>query len=229
MVIFCCRKLFMEIVFMNPDFWIKKWENGETRFHQSQYHPLLVNNIEKLTKGVILVPLCGKSLDMMYLVSAGHSVIGVELSPVACKDFFDAAKIVFKIHLIEDFTIFSTDKVTLWCGDFFKLPQTVWDKVTGVYDRAALIALPDDIRKAYADEFIYRSSKNLEILVITLEYLQNSFQGPPFSVDEHELNRIYSTFNIQKIYSDKDNEISNNDSSLNLNEKHESIYFMKKN
>jgi len=209
---------------MDSSFWINKWQNGETRFHQVQYHPLLVKYGDKLTKGTILVPLCGKSLDMTYLVSKGHSVIGVELSPIACKDFFEEAGMEYTTAVVGEFTVFSSDKVVLWCGDFFKLPQTAWDKVTGVYDRAALIALPEDIRKNYAAEFFKRSTKQLEVLLITLEYLKDSFQGPPFCVDEDEVNKIYHLFNIQKIHSEKEGKLTK-DKSIEITE---NVYWMKK-
>lgn len=209
---------------MDSNFWINKWQNGETRFHQSQYHPLLVKYGDKLTKGTILVPLCGKSLDMTYLVSKGHSVIGVELSPIACKDFFEEAGIKYTTTSVHDFTVFNSDQITLWCGDFFKLPQIVWDKVTGVYDRAALIALPEDVRKIYAAEFYQRSPKQLEIFLITLEYSKDSFQGPPFCVDEVEVNGIYSPLKIQKIHSEKEGKLTK-DKSIEITE---NVYCMKK-
>lgn len=209
---------------MDSNFWINKWERGETRFHQSQYHSLLVKYGDKLTKGTILVPLCGKSLDMLYLASKGHSVIGVELSPIACKDFFEEEGIEYTTVSVQDFIVFESDKITLWCGDFFKLPQAVWDKVTGVYDRAALIALPEDIRKLYAAEFFKRSTKQIEILLITLEYLKDSFQGPPFSVEEDEVKGIYGPLNIQKIHSEKEGKLTK-DKSIEITE---NVYWMEK-
>ena len=189
---------------MNSEFWIKKWENAETRFHQTQYHPLLMKCVDRLSLGVILVPLCGKSLDMLSLVSKGHSVIGVELSPIACEGFFKEAKIEYSIVPVENFVVFKSDKITIWCGDFFKLPQVVWDSISGIYDRAALIALPKNTREIYAAEIIKRSGKQLEILLITLEYQKDFLQGPPFSVDENELNEIYSSLCIQKLFWEKE-------------------------
>ncbi len=206
---------------MNSEFWITKWQKGETRFHQSQYHSFLVKFGDKLTIGTILVPLCGKSLDMLYLVSKGHSVIGVELSPIACEDFFKDSSIDYSKTYTDGFTVYTSSKISLWCGDFFKLPKKVWDQVTGVYDRAALIALPEDIRKLYASEIFKRTTHQLEILLITLEYAKDFMQGPPFSVDVDELNKIYNSYNIQKIYSEKDEKFK----SIEVTE---NIYFLKK-
>lgn len=213
---------------MDSEFWINKWQNGETRFHRSQYHDLLVECGDRLTKGVILVPLCGKSLDMLYLVSKGHAVIGVELSSIACRDFFEENKIEYTTTLVEDFTVFKSDKITLWCGDFFKLPQNEWDKVTGIYDRAALIALPKDVRKAYATEILKRTPKKVEMLLIAIEYLEDALQGPPFSVDTLELKEIYPSFSIQKLSSNKEERLPKDHSKFKSIEITESIYWMEK-
>ena len=206
---------------MNSEFWIKKWQNGETRFHQSQYHSLLMKCVDRLSLGTILVPLCGKSLDMLCLAEKGHTVIGVELSPIACEEFFNESKIEYSAISVENFIIFESDKITLWCGDFFKLPQKIWDKVSGVYDRAALIALPKNIRDLYASEIFKRSAKKLEILLITLEYQKDFLQGPPFSVDEPEVNEMYNSFRIQKLYSEKEEKFKSVDVK-------ESIYLLQK-
>lgn len=186
---------------MNSDFWLKKWEEGEIRFHQSKYHPALEKFASKFTEGTVLVPLCGKSLDMLFLSSIGHSVIGVELSPIACRDFFLENGIQFTEKSIKDFILFESDDITLWCGDFFNLPQDVWDKVTGAYDRAALVALPEELRQKYAAEFTRRKKKHLEILLVSFEYPQGTIQGPPFSVPEDEIRSIYKGLEIEKIQS----------------------------
>lgn len=213
---------------MNTDYWINKWQKGETRFHQSQFHPLLVKFSDQLSKGTILVPLCGKTLDMHYLVSLGHSVIGVELSPIACKDFFTEVGITFTTKSFEYFTVFESENVTLWCGDFFKLPQDVWNKCTGIYDRAALIALPRELRTAYAAETSKRSPSKFQILLITLEYNQEAFSGPPFSVVLDEVSNIYDGFNIQKLYSENEEILPRENPNFKSVEIKESVFFLKK-
>lgn len=213
---------------MDNDYWINKWQNSETRFHQSQYHPMLVKYGDKLTTGTILVPLCGKSLDMHFLVSKGHTVIGVELSPIACEDFFKEAGLEYTINSVADFSVFSSEKITLWCGDFFKLPQTVWDRVSGIYDRAALVALPEEIRKKYVLEITNRSKQSLEIILITFEYLKDSFQGPPFAVYEHEINEIYKAFTILKLHSEKEDKLPKDNPRFQSIGLTENIYWLQK-
>lgn len=189
---------------MNTDFWLKKWEEGEIRFHQSKYHPALEKFGSRFTEGTILVPLCGKSLDMIYLSSIGHDVIGVELSPIACRDFFVENGLQFTEKKISGFTVFQGDAMTLWCGDFFNLPQDVWDQVTGVYDRAALVALPEDLRQNYAAEFFQRKKNKIEILLVSFEYPNDTIKGPPFSVPEAEIKSIYKGLEVEIINSVKE-------------------------
>lgn len=181
--------------------WIKKWEEGDIRFHQGEFHSQLVKFGGKFSTGTILVPLCGKTLDMIYLASPGHQVVGVELSHLACLSFFQENNIPFTEKQSGDFVLFESDKITLWCGDFFKLPQSVWDQVSGVYDRAALVALPEELRRKYAAEISGRSQKKLEILLIAYEYPEGTVQGPPFSVPESEIKNLYGEFSQEMIHS----------------------------
>ena len=214
---------------MNSDYWINKWQAGETRFHQSQYHSLLVKYANRLKQGTILVPLCGKTLDMLFLLQQGHSVIGVELSPIACKDFFEENNIEYKKRDSNGFTIYESEKITLWCGDFFKLPSDVWNAVTGIYDRAALIALPLDVRQKYAAEINARSKSGCEVLLITLEYHQDAFKGPPFSVTEEEIASIYKSFTLEKLQAEKELKITKDNPNFKEIELLETIYWLQKN
>jgi thiopurine S-methyltransferase len=188
---------------VNEDFWINKWQKGEIGFHQAKYHPAVEKFAARFSPGTVLVPLCGKTLDMLYFSSIGHSVIGVELSPIACRDFFVENGIKFTEKSVKDFVVFESEHITLWCGDFFKLPQDVWNTVTGIYDRAALVALPEDIRQKYAAEITKRSG-TVEVLLVSFEYPQGSIQGPPFSVPEVEIKKIYQGFALQQIHSEQE-------------------------
>lgn len=207
-------------------FWLSKWENNEIRFHQSSIHPALQKFGKKFRPGVILVPLCGKSLDMSYLTTIGQKVIGVELSEIACRDFFRENKLTFKEEKVDDFIVFSSHHITLWCGDFFKLPQTEWKKITGVYDRAAIIALPPEVRKRYADEMVRKLPKGAETLLITFEYPQEFMQGPPFSVPESEINDLYKNFQIEKLQTEIEQRQTKDHPTLKNFETIEAVYWL---
>jgi thiopurine S-methyltransferase len=211
---------------MDADYWIKKWQDGETRFHQTKYHPSLVKFAGQFPVGTVLVPLCGKSLDMIFLSSLGHSVIGAELSPIACREFFQENGISFSEKNIPDFILFESEKVTLWCGDFFKLPQQVWDQVTGIYDRAALVALPKEVRQQYAAEISTRTTKPVNILLIAFEYPEGAAKGPPFSVPEQEIINIYDKFDVQLLHSEKEQKYTKDHPTLKSIELVETVYWL---
>lgn len=184
---------------MESEFWIKKWQTGDTRFHQVTFHPELVKFGDKLTAKTVLVPLCGKSLDMLYFVSRGQAVIGVELSELACEGFFQENNIVYEKQKVSEFVVYKSAHVTLWCGDFFKLPASVWAQVGAIYDRAALVALPPEMRQRYTREIVQRASAKMQVLLVAYEYPQDSMQGPPFSVGLDEIRLSYTGFTLHTL------------------------------
>ncbi len=204
---------------MNQEFWLKKWQDGNIGFHQAKYHPQLEKNASQFVADTVLVPLCGKSLDMLYLSSKGYKVIGVELSPIACRSFFSETGINFTEKILNDFILFESEKITLWCGDFFQLPLPVWEVVSGIYDRAALIALPEEVRRKYVHEITLKSTNKMQILLITLEYKEGAMQGPPFSVSFKEVKNLFDKFDINKLNSTKE---------IKTIEITESVYWLKK-
>lgn len=211
---------------MDSDFWIKKWQQGDTRFHQAKFHPALEKYSQRFSAGKILVPLCGKSLDMLYLASQGHLVIGVELSIIACRDFFKENEISFTEKAVEDFTVFESDKVTLWCGDFFKLPEHVWHEVSGIYDRAALVALPEEMRRRYAAEIVKHRKDSFGILLISFEYPKDTIEGPPFSVTEEEIKRIFGPLDVQKLQSETETKYTKDHPKLKSIDLTETVFWL---
>ena len=130
---------------MDPSFWHDRWENQDIGFHQADIHALLPAywpRLELASDAPVFVPLCGKSLDMVWLAQQGHRVIGAELSQRAIDDFFAERGLAPTTRASGSFTVKSAGPYELWCGDFFDLPREAVAGVAGVYDRAALIALP---------------------------------------------------------------------------------------
>ncbi len=116
----------------------------------------------------------------------------------------------------------------MWCGDFFELPDHVWENVGGIYDRAALVALPKDVRRKYANETARRSRSRSEILLITFEYAEGALDGPPFSVLKNEVSEIYEQFEIQIIHSGKEEKFSKNHPKLHSVDLIETVYWINK-
>jgi thiopurine S-methyltransferase len=182
---------------MNHDFWHKKWESNQIGFHQNEAHSGLSEYFPELNKGArVLVPLCGKAVDMLWLANKGYVVVGVELSEIAAKDFFvengfdvlvseeTLSKGVFKKY-------YSTSiSVEIYVGDFLLFSGDAFD---ALYDRAALIALPDDMRPAYVEKTRSLLTTVAQGLVITTVYDDSIASGPPFSVSDLEIKRLWGS------------------------------------
>lgn len=184
---------------MDAEFWLQRWRNAEIGFHQSRPLPLLCKHWPalQLAQGArVFVPLCGKSLDMVWLAEQGHDVLGVELSPLAVDAFFAERGLTtrrfesrYGTHAIAGW---QGRDIELICGDAFALDTEALRGCDAFYDRAALIALPPALRERYGawlDSALPADSRGL---LITLEYEQREMAGPPFSVDEDEVRRGFA-------------------------------------
>lgn len=186
---------------MEKDFWQQAWQEGRTRFHKDRPHKYLEQYCSLLKSGQkIFVPLAGKSLDMLYLRDQGHQVTAVELSPLAVEAFFKEQNFTPEVTSTKCHTCYSVPGLKIYLGDLFELPADVLKDINGLYDRAALIALPPKMRSQYAN-FIQQSTPKLEnILLVSLEYDQSKAEGPPFSVLSSEVKELYGhQFEIEEL------------------------------
>jgi thiopurine S-methyltransferase len=134
-----------------------------------------------------LVPLCGKSEDLAFLAGRGHEVVGVELVEDAVRQFFAEHQITPSVDAREGLVRYGAGAITIYAGDFFATTPALVGSIDGIYDRAALIALPPDLRARYVPHVRSLAPAAKRELLITLEYPAGSFDGPPFSVDEAEV------------------------------------------
>ena len=176
---------------MDKAFWHSKWDTNDIRFHIGSVHPMLEKHFKSIAPGRVFVPFCGKSADLTWLKDRGWEVIGSELSPKACESYFSENKITFQKQTQGEFTVYQSDKTEIWCGDHFKLPKKVFENISAWYDRAALVALPPEMRTNYIsffnENFSAFSSKIFQMLLIGLEYDSPSVEGPPFCVRQKEI------------------------------------------
>jgi len=178
---------------MQPEFWYKKWDSNQIGFHQAEANPYLQRYWPELAiapSARVLVPLCGKSLDLLWLAGQGHQVLGVELAEKAVEEFFSDHQLQPQISEKGAFKIYRSDAIELWCGDFFALTAEDVAGCTALYDRAALIALPDAMRQRYAAHLQQLLAPEMKGLVITLDYDQTQIPGPPFAVNDDEVQRL---------------------------------------
>ena len=179
---------------MNPDFWHQRWHDNQIGFHQAAPTPLLLKHWPALgvpAGAKVFVPLAGKSLDMAWFAAQGYGVLGVELSPLAIEHFFAEAGLTPERHASSNGEHFTAGPIEIIRGDAFALDDALLADVAAVYDRAALIALPPELRRRYRDTVYSRLPVGCRGLLITLEYPQAEKAGPPFSVDQAEVDELF--------------------------------------
>ena len=196
---------------MNPEFWHKRWQEGRIGFNQSAVNPLLTEYFNRLnlTAGSrVFVPLCGKSIDMVWLATQGYDVVGVELVETAVQEFFAEQNIEPTVYQQADNPMIkyyqgqlSGQIITLWVADIFALTAKDIGIINAIYDKAALIALPADMRMRYSEQVRKLSNDTSKAdgannkitpqLLLTLNYDQCKKNGPPFSINNEQLERYY--------------------------------------
>jgi thiopurine S-methyltransferase len=178
---------------MEVDFWHNKWARGEIAFHQSQANPLLVAHFARLNleKGSrVFLPLCGKTLDIAWLLARGFRVVGAELSEIAIDELFQSLGLQPRIAKVGALLHYSAEDIDIYVGDIFDLTAQTLGPVDTNYDRAALVALPAAVRELYTAHLM-RITQVAPQLVIAYEYDQSLVDGPPFSVSEDEIRQHY--------------------------------------
>jgi len=176
--------------------WRRCWrEQRIDGFHQTEPNELLLECWPRLNLPPgcrVFVPLCGKSLDMVWLAAQGFEVFGVELSTIAAGDFFRALGLHPERQDGGSFSLFSAAGITIAAGDFFRLRAEDLRTIEAVYDRAALRALPPDERDSYVAHLVEVLPREASMLLITTEDdVPPTFSGHPAPVDE-EIARLYA-------------------------------------
>ena len=181
---------------MDQKFWLELWQQNRIGFHEEEINPHLQRywpDFNLPAKSRVFVPLCGKSKDMLWLQKQSYNVVGVELCPLAISAFLAENELSANSNSSEEktFTLTKTGNLTLYCGDFFNLTTDELPEIHAVYDRAALVALPADMRISYVNHLRHLLKPGVQILLIGFSYLQEEMQGPPFSVTSQEIEKLY--------------------------------------
>ncbi len=178
---------------MDAAFWHQRWHANEIPFHERTANPLLLRHFPTLAlaNGArVFVPLCGKSLDLGWLRSRGHAVAGAELSELAVQQLFAELGFEPRVADLGCTRHYRGDRLDVFVGDIFQLSREMLGPVDAVYDRAALVALPAEMRRRYAAHLTDITAHAPQLL-IGYEYDQTLLAGPPFSVDRTELHGHY--------------------------------------
>lgn len=193
---------------MEPSFWHARWNSGRIGFHNDHTHPLLEQHWPRVAADLpstVLVPLCGKSHDLTWLNHLGHFVIGVELSQRAAESFYSERQPT--TATIGSFECWSDGGAAILVGDWFQLTEedlrAACEAIsaplpTSVYDRAALVALPESMRQRYV-ESLQQLMGAVPWLLVTVEYDQTLRGGPPFTVDESAVRQLHADRRVERI------------------------------
>ncbi|RKR02659.1 thiopurine S-methyltransferase [Kushneria sinocarnis] len=188
--------------------WLARWREGRIGFHLAEPHPRLVEywSCLGLAQGSrILVPLCGKTPDMRWLAAQGHEVIGVELATEALEAFVAESDQPAAHDNDTRFERWQQGAITLYGGDFFHFRPALAGELAGFHDRAALVALPPSTRQRYALHLAHLLPPGAAGLLISLTHAAGPAEGPPYSVDEHEIRRLFdANFRCEWLRSDED-------------------------
>ncbi|NMX64165.1 thiopurine S-methyltransferase [Pseudomonas sp. WS 5079] len=178
---------------MESTFWHDRWARNQIGFHLPEVNPYLQRHwpgLGLVGRARVLVPLCGKSLDLMWLAQQGCQVLGVELSEKAVEEFFQEQGLAAQVSQRGSFKVYQAGTIELWCGDFFELSREDVAGCAALYDRAALIALPPLMRERYAAHLQAIAPQVQSGLLISLDYEQALKAGPPFAVSDEEVRRL---------------------------------------
>lgn len=177
---------------MEISYWQSRWQKNNTGWHMDVVYPPLPKLWSRLsikTGEHVLVPLCGKSLDLHWLVEQGMQVTGVEASPKALREVRQQYREPFSQDSSHGFTVYRSEHMELWQGDFLKVPVSEIPTPDLVYDKAAIVALPPDMRNSYVRKLLELCGPETQLLIQAFEYNQQEMSGPAFSVEESELER----------------------------------------
>lgn len=178
---------------MQAEFWLKRWRGGQIGFHQADVEKDLAAlwPTLELGRGEVFVPLCGKSLDLLWLAQREHPVRGVELSDIAIEAFFLENGMAARRSTTPGFEILTAERISLLQGDIFALSLEQMGDTKAIYDRGSLVSWSGELRMRYAKHMTAISPPGVRTLLITLEYPQSETSGPPFSLGPGEVHTLY--------------------------------------
>ena len=176
------------------EYWHNRWDKEQTGWHRAIYNDLLLKHwpsINAPSGGQVIVPLCGKSLDMLWLAEQGYNVVGLEMVEQAVQAFFEENKLETVSNEIGKHIKYSSPPFTIFQGDLFDLEAGVV-QADAWYDRAAMVALPNSLREDYVKQICQQTKPGASGLLITFAYPQEQMDGPPFALHDEDVLRFFA-------------------------------------
>lgn len=191
---------------MNHADWLSRWKERRINFHLPHVNPELERFAAKLLQPAagqqprVLVPLCGKTLDIGFLRDQGAAVVGSELSPIAIEELYAERGLQPHIEQHGSLTRYQADDIEIWGGDIFELGREQVGPLSAAFDRAALVALPPETRRRYSQLLTKLLPQGAQLLLVSYTYPQDEMAGPPFSVPQSEVNQLFGdNFAVERL------------------------------
>lgn len=178
---------------MEASFWHQRWERNEIGFHEASANALLVKHMPSLQlapQSRVFIPLCGKTRDIHWLLNQGFQVAGAELSELAVTQLFAELDLTPEIIDLGKLRHYHARHLDIFVGDIFELTAEMLGQIDAIYDRAALVALPAQLRQKYTAHLVTISHAAPQLLLCYV-YEQSQLSGPPFSVGDDEVKQHY--------------------------------------
>ncbi|WP_158538099.1 MULTISPECIES: thiopurine S-methyltransferase [Corallincola] len=183
--------------------WKEKWKRNDIGFHQAVSHHLLRRFLSQLNLPAnekILVPLCGKSHDMDLLADLGYRVMGVELSRIAIKAYFESRQVKPSREKRGRFIIWRASNIEIWCGDVFDLTANDLHGIRTLYDCTSLTAFAAELRPRYIEHFQQTLAQPTQILLMTTESADEAVSNSALMVDA-EIAALYQAhYQVELLY-----------------------------
>ena len=184
------------------EFWHGRWQSLKIGWHRKMFNDLLLKHWAKISaveNGNVLVPLCGKSLDMLWSAKQGYTVVGIDMVEQAVKTFFTENELEYESEDIGKHTKYSSQPFTIFHGNLLQLDAGLI-QADAWYDRAALIAINPSDRKDYVDQIRKQTKLGAVGLLITFAYPQEQMQGPPFALHDDHVSDLFSEgFELERL------------------------------
>lgn len=191
---------------MDYEFWNKCWQRPSQPFHVDGEHPFLKWCYADIfsAEQKILIPLSGKSLDAIALAERKFHTVSIEFNPLAVHQFFNDNNLSPLITSFDSDAnpndskfLYQVEHIDIWLADFFNVNSNDTGLLSQVWDRAALVALPDEMRKKYISHLKTLLKPKAIILTALMDYDDSEMSGPPFKITEQELKSLYHDAQVE--------------------------------
>ena len=202
------------------EYWLKRWENNDIEWQRDTVNKFLIKYIDELTSGRsnlrVFVPLCGKTIDMLWLADQGHSVVGVEVAKLGIESFFEENSLTFSVEKVKlaaavdlvDVYKCVEKQITIFCCDLFALTEEdVGGRFDAIWDRGSLSTMQPAVGnrgKRYTKKMRSLLAADGRQLLESHYYEMDRGIRPPASIPDELRNEIFGEdFIIKKLEVEK--------------------------